>query len=78
MEPAHTTLNTPRFQPRRCLDLFAGSDILGFEALSRGAAGLVQVERGARVSGQLELSAAAVNRRATALTAVTTSVIVQN
>jgi 16S rRNA (guanine966-N2)-methyltransferase len=29
----------------RCLDLFAGSGALGFEALSRGAAGVVFVER---------------------------------
>jgi 16S rRNA (guanine966-N2)-methyltransferase len=29
---------------RRCLDLFAGSGALGFEALSRGAAGVVMVE----------------------------------
>ncbi len=28
----------------RCLDLFAGSGALGFEALSRGAAGVVMVE----------------------------------
>jgi 16S rRNA (guanine966-N2)-methyltransferase len=30
---------------RRCLDLFAGSGALGFEALSRGAAEVVMVER---------------------------------
>ncbi|MGI9250977.1 MAG: 16S rRNA (guanine(966)-N(2))-methyltransferase RsmD [Pseudohongiellaceae bacterium] len=42
----------------RCLDLFAGSGILGFEALSRGAAKLVQVERDVRVGGQLELAGA--------------------
>ena len=29
----------------RCLDLFAGSGALGFEALSRGAAGVVMVEK---------------------------------
>jgi 16S rRNA (guanine(966)-N(2))-methyltransferase RsmD len=29
---------------RRCLDLFAGSGALGFEAASRGAAGIVMVE----------------------------------
>jgi len=31
----------------RCLDLFSGSGALGFEAASRGAARVVQVERGA-------------------------------
>jgi 16S rRNA (guanine966-N2)-methyltransferase len=30
---------------RRCLDLFAGSGALGFEALSRGAASVVMVEK---------------------------------
>ncbi|MEX0950842.1 MAG: 16S rRNA (guanine(966)-N(2))-methyltransferase RsmD, partial [Gammaproteobacteria bacterium] len=32
-------------QGARCLDLFAGSGALGFEAASRGAAGVVLVER---------------------------------
>jgi len=32
----------------RCLDLFAGSGALGFEALSRGAASLVMVEKSRR------------------------------
>jgi len=32
---------------RRCLDLFAGSGVLGFEALSRGASEVVFVERSA-------------------------------
>lgn len=36
-----------------CLDLFAGSGILGFEAASRGAAGVVLVERDPRVVATL-------------------------
>lgn len=34
----------PRLPGARCLDLFAGSGALGFEALSRGAAGATLVE----------------------------------
>lgn len=34
---------------RRCLDLFAGTGALGFEAASRGAAQVVMVERDARL-----------------------------
>ena len=37
----------------RCLDLFAGSGALGLEALSRGAAGAVFVERSADTARQL-------------------------
>lgn len=37
-----------------CLDLFAGSGVLGFEAASRGAARVTLVERDARVSDLLE------------------------
>jgi 16S rRNA (guanine966-N2)-methyltransferase len=37
----------------RCLDLFAGSGALGFEAASRGAANVVMVERNARAAQQL-------------------------
>ncbi|NHH99373.1 MULTISPECIES: 16S rRNA (guanine(966)-N(2))-methyltransferase RsmD [Oceanimonas] len=39
---------------RRCLDLFAGSGSLGFEALSRYAAEVVMVEKDAAVAGQLK------------------------
>src|SRR3982751_183234 len=40
-----------------CLDLFAGSGALGFEALSRGAARVVMVERDRVVAGGLRDSA---------------------
>jgi 16S rRNA (guanine(966)-N(2))-methyltransferase RsmD len=43
---------------RRCLDLFAGSGALGFEALSRGAAEVVMVERSRHVLAALRESAA--------------------
>lgn len=36
---------TPVLRDARCLDLFAGSGVLGFEALSRGAAHCTLVER---------------------------------
>lgn len=41
-----------------CLDLFAGSGSLGFEALSRGAQRLVMVEKEARVARQLGINLA--------------------
>jgi 16S rRNA (guanine966-N2)-methyltransferase len=40
-----------------CLDLFAGSGILGFEAASRGAASVTQVERDPRVFAALRQNA---------------------
>lgn len=40
-----------------CLDLFAGSGALGFEALSRGAAGAVMVDQDIRVVQQLQANA---------------------
>jgi 16S rRNA (guanine966-N2)-methyltransferase len=42
---------------RRCLDLFAGSGALGFEALSRGAACVVMVEKSREVSAALRRNA---------------------
>jgi len=41
----------------RCLDLFAGTGVLGFESLSRGADAVTLVERDARVAAQLRASA---------------------
>jgi len=42
---------------KRCLDLFAGSGALGFEALSRGAREVVFVERSAPVRRAIALNA---------------------
>jgi 16S rRNA (guanine966-N2)-methyltransferase len=42
-----------------CLDLFAGSGVLGFEAASRGAAHVTLVERDARTFATLQDNAAA-------------------
>jgi 16S rRNA (guanine966-N2)-methyltransferase len=41
----------------RCLDLFAGSGALGFEALSRGAASLTAIERSASAFQKLRENA---------------------
>jgi 16S rRNA (guanine966-N2)-methyltransferase len=41
----------------RCLDLFAGSGALGFEALSRGASSVVMVDQSAVVVQQLQANA---------------------
>ncbi len=45
----------------RCLDLYAGSGALGFEAASRGAQRVVLVERAGEVCAALEASRAALN-----------------
>lgn len=42
-----------------CLDLFAGSGALGFEAASRGAARVVMIERDPKAAGALEKNRAA-------------------
>ncbi|MDP5293252.1 16S rRNA (guanine(966)-N(2))-methyltransferase RsmD [Oceanimonas sp. CHS3-5] len=51
-----TLFNWLMFEIRgsRCLDLFAGSGSLGFEALSRHATEVVMVEKDAAVAGQLK------------------------
>lgn len=48
----------PTLPGTRCLDLFAGTGILGFEALSRGAAEVVFVERAPALVATLRASAA--------------------
>lgn len=48
----------PLITGARCLDLFAGSGALGFEALSRGAGEVVMIERAAVVARQLRENAA--------------------
>lgn len=48
----------PTLPGSHCLDLFAGSGALGFEALSRGAAGCTMVELNAAASKQLRANSA--------------------
>ena len=48
---------------KRCLDLYAGSGALGFEALSRGAAAVVMVERSPRIWRALRDNAALLGAR---------------
>jgi 16S rRNA (guanine966-N2)-methyltransferase len=48
----------PRLVGSRCLDLFAGSGALGFEALSRGAAAVTLVEENRRAAQTLRENAA--------------------
>lgn len=43
----------PRVEGSRCLDLFAGSGVLGLEALSRGASEVIFVERSAAALSRL-------------------------
>ena len=52
---------------RTCLDLFAGSGALGFEAASRGAKRVVMVERDAATFRALEASTAALGANTVAL-----------
>ena len=48
----------PRIAGARCLDLFAGSGALGFEALSRGADSVVFVEKHGQAVARLRVNAA--------------------
>jgi len=52
-----------RLEGWRCLDLFAGSGALGFEAASRGAARVVMVERHPRAAAQLRANQARLDAR---------------
>ncbi len=54
----------PDLPGARCLDLFAGSGVLGLEALSRGAAQAVLVERAAPVARALREQVAALEAEA--------------
>jgi 16S rRNA (guanine966-N2)-methyltransferase len=47
----------PLIEGARCLDLFAGSGALGFEALSRGAGEVTSIERAPAVACQLRANA---------------------
>jgi 16S rRNA (guanine966-N2)-methyltransferase len=47
----------PVIEGSRCLDLFAGSGALGFEAASRGAARVLMIERSERVARMLQVNA---------------------
>jgi 16S rRNA (guanine966-N2)-methyltransferase len=51
----------PTIEGARCLDLFAGSGALGLEALSRGAAEAVLVERDRRVFAALRANIASLD-----------------
>ena len=53
----------PDIHAARCLDLFAGSGVLGLEALSRGAASCDFVERDAATLGRVENHLATLDAR---------------
>ena len=47
----------PKVEGMRCLDLFAGTGALGFEAASRGASAVIMVEHDRRAAAALERAA---------------------
>lgn len=53
----------PHIAGARCLDLFSGTGALGFEALSRGAAGATMLEANRRVAAQLRANCATLNAK---------------
>lgn len=56
----------PLIANRHCLDLFAGSGALGFEALSRGAASVTFVEQNPVIADALQTNLAKLDRDANA------------
>lgn len=52
----------PEIQGARCLDLFAGSGALGLEALSRGAALSLLIERDTKAAAQLKANLALLHK----------------
>jgi 16S rRNA (guanine966-N2)-methyltransferase len=62
----------PVLQGARCLDLYAGTGILGFEAVSEGAAAAVLVEADRSIAMQIEANA--VRLGTSAVAAITMSV----
>ena len=57
----------PSIRGARCLDLYAGSGALGFEALSRGAAEVTFVERDRKAAAALNANVALLEAPATVL-----------
>ena len=55
----------PNISGTRCLDLFAGSGALGFEALSRGAAEVTFVERDRKAAAAIRSNVELLQARAT-------------
>lgn len=57
----------PHIQGARCLDLYAGSGALGFEALSRGAAEVTFVERDRKAAAALKANVELLHAHASVL-----------